>query len=156
MFNTAHIHPMIVHFPLVLLPVAIAMQFTALVRNQDLASTQCLPLAGFRFLIFGTITALVAAAFGDISMAKALSRGFTIAPLQEHEQLGMISIILFVFLTVTHGFIRWSNFSLSGGRGWFMVSIGIFATASLLITAYFGGQLVYELGVNVATSKLNI
>ena len=142
MFNTAHIHPMIVHFPLVLLPVAIAMQFTALVRNQDLASTQCLPLAGFRF--------------GDISMAKALSRGFTIAPLQEHEQLGMISIILFVFLTVTHGFIRWSNFSLSGGRGWFMVSIGIFATASLLITAYFGGQLVYELGVNVATSKLNI
>jgi uncharacterized membrane protein len=44
----------------------------------------------------------------------------------------------------------WRRVSLDGGRKWAVVATEIAGVFLIVTTAYFGGQLVYELGVNVA------
>jgi uncharacterized membrane protein len=45
----------------------------------------------------------------------------------------------------------WRRVPLSGGRGWAMVGLGAVGVVLVIVTAYFGGDLVYNLGVNVAS-----
>jgi len=44
----------------------------------------------------------------------------------------------------------WRRFPLAGGRGWIWFLVSVAGVALVIVTAYFGGDLVYRLGVNVA------
>ena len=61
MIDLVHIHPMLVHFPIVLFLVAIAVQLLTLVRGGDLSERACLPSIGSVALILGALAALAAA-----------------------------------------------------------------------------------------------
>ncbi len=148
--NIVHIHPMLVHFPIVLFLVAVASQFYIVgVEKGDLAGPECLPKVALAALLIGTVAAVAAAVFGDIALEHAEELGFPEMELDEHEELGFATMWFFVALTAVHIGARWRNISLTGGKGWILALIGLGGVGLMIAAASHGGELVYELGVNV-------
>lgn len=153
MINIAHIHPMIVHFPIVLFLLAVGLQFLVLVRGENLAANRCLSNVALSALLLGALAAVVAAIFGDMALDKAVQLGFPKTPLEIHEELGLSTMWYFLALSAVHLFARWRQWPLAGGKGWILFVIGLGGIVLLLITAYHGGELVYRYGVNVQPVK---
>jgi uncharacterized membrane protein len=150
MISTALIHPMLVHFPIVLLITAVAMDIFLLLTNKDLANRKCLPLMALSALLLGTLSAGIAAFFGDIALDKAISLGFPSGPLETHETLAMITIAVFSLYCLLRLLALWRRYPLRGFSGWMSAFPGMVGLVLLIATAYYGGELVYHLGVNVA------
>ncbi len=149
MFNIAHIHPMLVHFPLALLPTAMTVQLLALFKGQRLCERKCLPKVGLALLALAAVTAAIAAVFGDIALDAAVSSGIPMASLETHEELGQLSALILATMAIfAIWFYRRQNSNLRAS--WIMWLTGLIVLITVLTTAWFGGQLVYELGVNVA------
>ena len=62
MFNTAHLHPIVVHFPVALITVG----FLAEIVSLFFKSEKCLSKTGFYLLILGAISAMVAWGTGQL------------------------------------------------------------------------------------------
>jgi uncharacterized membrane protein len=150
MISTALIHPMLVHFPIVLLITAVAMDIFLLLTNKDLANRKCLPLMALSALLLGTLSAGIAAFFGDIALDKAISLGFPSGPLETHETLAFITIAVFSLYCLLRLLALWRRYPLRGFSGWISALPGMVGLVLLIATAYYGGELVYHLGVNVA------
>lgn len=149
MIDIAHIHPMLVHFPIVLFLTAIAVDFLVLVKQGDLAAKDCLPTVGLGALLLATLAAIAAATFGDIALDKAVALGFDKAPLEQHEELGLTTLGILIGLAVWQTFARWRGMRLNAILGWVFFVVTLAGGGFLLTAAYFGGELVYSLGVNV-------
>jgi uncharacterized membrane protein len=150
MISIALIHPMLVHFPIVLLITAVAMDVFLLLTNKDLANRSCLPLMALSALLLGTLSAGIAAFFGDIALDKAISLGFPSGPLETHETLAFITIAVFSLYCLLRLLALWRRYPLRGFSGWISALPGMVGIVLLISTAYHGGELVYHLGVNVA------
>ena len=150
MISTALIHPMLVHFPIVLMIIALAMDLIVLLTKKDLTSRESLPLIALSALLLGTLSAGIAAIFGDIASDRALSLGFPIGPIETHEELALITIAVFCFHCLLRLFALWRGYHLRGYIGWISTLPGIVGVVLLIYTAYYGGELVYHFGVNVA------
>ncbi len=150
MIDITHIHPMLVHFPIVLFLLAVAIDFLVLLKKGDLTSKDCLPSAGLVSLFLAALAAIVAATFGDIALDKAVELGFKVAPLERHANLGFTTLLILISLTLWQIVARWRGLRLDAGKGWAFFTLSLLGIGILLTTAYFGGELVYGLGVNVA------
>jgi len=150
MIDITHIHPMLVHFPIVLFLLAVAIDFWLLLKGGDLAAKTCLSTVGMSVLLLAAIAAIAAATFGDIALDKAVELGFDKAPLEQHEELGLTTLWILLGLSLWQGFARWRGLRLDGGRGWVFFAVSLLGVSTLLTAAYLGGELVYSLGVNVA------
>lgn len=153
MIDITHIHPMIVHFPIVLFLTAMAVEFLVLLRKGDLSARLCLPGVALAALVLGAIAAVVAASFGDIALDAAVDKGFPKDPLEEHEGLGMTTMFYFVVLALVQLWAWWRRIPLAAGRGWTVFVLGLVGIAILIAAAYHGGELVYHYGVNVDAVK---
>jgi uncharacterized membrane protein len=150
MISIALIHPMLVHFPIVFLITAVALDIIGLSIKKDLAGRECLPLIALSALLLGTLSAGLAAVFGDIALDKAISLGFPSGPLETHETLALITIAVFSSYCLLRLLALWRRYPLRGFRGWISALPGIVGLVLLIATAYYGGELVYHFGVNVA------
>ena len=119
MIPIEHIHPMLVHFPIVLFMSVLALDFVIVASGRDLADHG--PLAGLALVILW---------------------------------LGVAATLLvFAGIAVLRLFAWWRRIPVRGGRGWLAASVTLAGVAVLVLTAYRGGELVYQLGVNVAAIK---
>lgn len=153
MIDLIHIHPMLVHFPIVLYLLTVALQTWVLVRGGDLAANTCLANEALATLVLAAVSAGVAAFFGDIAFDHAVAIGFPEAPLNVHANLGITTMSFMIVLAVVHIAARWQHWSLAGARGWLMWGVALVGVVLLIVTAYHGGNLVYRLGVNVLAVK---
>jgi uncharacterized membrane protein len=151
MFTIAEIHPMLVHFPIVLWISAEAIAVWVLLRSGDLSSRQPWPMVSLYSLLAGTAFAILAAFFGDVALDHALAAGFAPGPMTFHETMAVITICIFGLHTALRLLAIYRGYPLVGGRGWLTEIPGLIGVVGLLVTAYLGGGLVYHLGVNVAT-----
>jgi uncharacterized membrane protein len=149
MLDIAHIHPMLVHFPIVLFPLALALQLLVLLRHGDLADNRCLANSALGALLLTGVSAIVAAIFGDMALDHAVALGFPTAPLETHAALGISTMSFTLVLSVFHLSARWFHWRLSGARGWQIWAISVLGVVLLFVAAYYGGKLVYHIGVNV-------
>ena len=138
-----------VHFPIVLFLLSVLIDLLVLIRKGDLATSSCLPTSGFYVLLLAALFAVAAAAFGDIAFDKALELGFDKAPLEKHEELGFTTLWILLGLTGWQLLARWRGMSLSASKGWLFFVAALVGIGILLTTAYYGGELVYGIGVNV-------
>jgi len=150
MISIALIHPMLVHFPIVLLITAVAMDIIVLSIKKDIAGRECLPLIALSALLLGTLSAGIAAVFGDTALDKAISLGFPSGPLETHETMALITIAVFSVYGLLRLWALWRRYPLRGVIGWISALPGMVGGVLLITTAYYGGELVYHLGVNVA------
>jgi len=150
MLSIALVHPMLVHFPIVLLITAVATDIIAILTKKELADRQCLPMVAMWALLLGTVSAGIAAVFGDIASDKAISLGYPGGPIETHETLALITISVFSLHCLLRLLVLWRKYHLQGRRGWISLIPGMVGVVLLIITAYYGGELVYHFGVNVA------
>ncbi len=143
------IHPMLVHFPIVLFMLVIALDLVVVARGGNLAARQGVPPMALAVLVAGTVLAAAAALFGDIALDRAIDLGFPEPPLEFHETLGISTLVLFGGLAAVRLLAGWRGVALTGGRAWMVAFAGLIGVGLLLTTAYYGGYLVYDLGVNV-------
>lgn len=149
MINLTHIHPMLVHFPIVFFITATVIFFVLAGRSGNIAARECLPLTGVGALVAGLLIAYLAAFFGDIALDAAVAKGFAVPPLERHEEMATLTLTVFSLLGAGLLVAIWKNISLDGKRAWYVASFAAVGIVLLLITAYFGGDLVYHIGVNV-------
>ena len=148
MINIAHIHPMLVHFPLALMPVALGTQLLATIKGEGLFGRSYLQTCGVMLTVIAAVGAIVAAVFGDMALDQAVASGVPLASLENHEELGQLTAVLLSVLAVAElWFYRKDNNSATINRGTWLA--GLVTVSLLFATAWFGGQLVYKLGVNV-------
>jgi len=145
-------HPMLVHFPLVYLLSAVALDWVRAPRG-DLSARTCISNIAHCLLLLGTAAAGVAAMFGDMAFDVARARGFPAAPIETHEEWATAALTFFVVFAVLRALAWWTRIPLTGRRAWLTALLGLVGIALLLTTAYHGGELVYRLGVNVAAGR---
>ena len=152
MIPITEIHPMLVHFPIVLWISSEAISAIVLSRGGTLSTRRTWPTVAFYSLVAGTTFAGLAAIFGDIALDHAVAAGFPSGPLEVHETVAIATLIIFAL----HAALRWlairRGYSLSGIRGWLAEIPGLIGIVGLFTTAYLGGELVYHLGVNVTAA----
>lgn len=153
MIDLSHVHPMLVHFPIVLLLLAAVLDLIAVARGEDLAGGQFAARAAVWAIGLGALGAVAAVVFGDVALDHAIDRGFPVAPLEQHEELGMTTMWIFLGLAALRLAALWRHVPLGGWRGKALALASVAGVGLLLTTAYFGGVLVYDLGVNVASLK---
>jgi uncharacterized membrane protein len=152
MISIAIIHPMLVHFPIVFLITAVAADIILLLTKKDLAGRQCLPMIGLSALLLGTLSAGLAAIFGDIALDQAVSLGFPDVPLETHETMALITIAVISLYCLLRLLALWRRYPLRGFIGWISALPGMMGVVLLIFAAYYGGELVYNFGVNVAAA----
>ncbi len=138
MIDTAHLHPMIVHFPIALLIVGFLFDIGGLfVKHESFSST------GFYLLILGSAGVVAAYLSGNMAGGSISEEGILGKALEKHEEaaeltiwISSITAILRVLFVVTK---RYSGYFKAGVLVLYFVSI--FAIAR---TGYYGGKLVYE------------
>ena len=151
MLPITEIHPILVHFPIVFLLSAEGIAIVLLARGVDMGARQHWPLTATYMLLAGTAFAALAAFFGDIALDHAIAAGFPAAPLETHEAFALTTLTLFILHSIMRVVALLRRYTLTGLRGWMAELPGLIGIVSLLYTAYLGGHLVYDLGVNVAT-----
>jgi uncharacterized membrane protein len=149
MIDIIHVHPLLVHFPIVLLLLAAVALALVQFKGENLAGHDCLARVGAVALLAGTSIALLAAFFGDIALDAAVASGFPEAPLELHEDFAITTIIVFIILSLTMLYTVWKKTVVTGTRGWLFLAAMAAGVVLLIVTAYLGGHLVYDLGVNV-------
>lgn len=150
MISMQHIHPMVVHFPIVF--------FLTLAVFDVIASFMKTPVTG-RNMAGHISTALAALAgvfalityyFGDAALDFAEAHGFHSEVAEIHEGLGTTTAIAFAVWALIRVLLWWRDIRLEGGLAGAVPVIEVLGACLIIVTAYFGGQLVYDLGVNVA------
>jgi uncharacterized membrane protein len=138
MFNTAHIHPMVVHFPIAL----ILAGFLAEVLYLFYKKSEWLNKTGFYLMILGTLGAIAAFTSGQLFTLEP-TEGEIVSVFEQHETGAWITLIVMViavifrsFLVLTkryHGTMRWISF--------LTYLIGV---AAVSFTGFIGGTMVYN------------
>jgi uncharacterized membrane protein len=149
MVSIEQIHPMLVHFPIVLFMAVLALDVTVAMRGGNLAARQGLAPVALAALVVGTLMAIAAAVFGDIALDRAVDLGFPEMPLERHEVLGITTLSLFGAFAALRLLAGWRGVALTGGRAWLVALLSFIGVGFVLATAAYGGYLVYDLGVNV-------
>ncbi|MEZ5450133.1 MAG: DUF2231 domain-containing protein [Thiolinea sp.] len=149
MIAMEHIHPMVVHFPIVLIILLAGFDLFFALRGDSVAGRTTAGNLSTLLAVLAAAFSLAAVMFGDMALEHAEEGGFSSEIAEIHEHLGMIAALVLSAWAVIRGFLWFRNNQLSGGMN-MLVSLGSVAIAVLVLaTAYFGGQLVYDLGVNV-------
>lgn len=146
-----HIHPMLVHFPIVLAILLVGIDAVALWRDVPLDGRGT--YAGFSLTtaLLAGISALVAMGFGDLAMEYAVAHGVPEGLMETHEGLGTTTALLLGAWAVLRLFAWWRRMPLGGGRKVGVVAVDAALVLLILVTAWYGGSLVFEHGVNVVT-----
>ncbi len=137
MFNTNHLHPLLVHFPIALVMVGFLAEAVSLFYKKE----ACLSKTGFYLLVIGTLAAIVtwlagfiftsdmSGAAGQIRETHEIFASFTVGLLLITS---LLRIILLLKKAETPG-LKWIAFVLYG-----------LATVCVTITGLYGGSLVYN------------
>ncbi|MER9371102.1 DUF2231 domain-containing protein [Mesorhizobium sp. M0491] len=153
MIAVQHIHPILVHFPIVLIYTLVVIDLVALAGGSAVT----------RKTGAGTISTFVALAaglfaigtwfFGGLALDHAEAAGFSSGIAEIHESLGGVTAFAFLLW----GLVRVAFWIRNQAFRGLTIAIPLVEVGGAMLvtaTAYYGGLLVYELGVNVAKTAI--
>jgi uncharacterized membrane protein len=149
MLPIAQLHPIAVHFPIVFFLTLAAFDTVALVRGAAISGRSCTASISAGLAVLSGLSAILTYFSGDLAYDVAVSSGVAAAALETHESVGTWTAIFIVIWSLPRSYAWWREVSIEGGRKTAAVVIEIAGSLLIVVAAYFGGQLVYELGVNV-------
>lgn len=137
MFSIEHIHPMVVHFPIVLILTGFLAEFIYLFfRNDPMFSA-----AGFWLLCAGAVAAVAAYASGAF-LTKELY-GAPGAVQSTHELFAEITTVSSLVCIAFKIYLKAEGKENSWFK-WIAFALYAFTVVSVSITGYYGGVLVYD------------
>jgi len=150
MLAVQHIHPILVHFPIVFFISLAAVDLVAALRGRIITGRGALGNLSLGLALAAAAFAVAAYFMGDAALEFAESGGFHSDIAEMHEALGEATATAFAVWALFRLGLWWRDLRFTGA-GAVVVSLVEVAGAALVVaTAYYGGQLVYDLGVNVA------
>jgi len=138
MFNTAHLHPMIVHFPVALISVG----FLAEVFSLFLKSEKCLSKTGLYLMLLGTLSAIAAWSTGHL-FTNEPTQGEIVRVFENHETGALITMILMI---IGSGFRIYLLIQKKEETRLKWIAFGFYflAFAAVTFTGFMGGTMVYN------------
>lgn len=144
-----NLHPILVHFPIVLLPLAVLIDLVAVLRRSPIWSR-----AATGFYVLGALAAWITAEAGEEAVHSLENVPATTQPLlSEHSDLGHYTLWLFAALAAIRLVLWWRDhrsdrLSMIAVRGVVVVA-GLIGLGVLYETADHGGRLVYQHGLAI-------
>jgi uncharacterized membrane protein len=147
--NIALVHPMLVHFPIVLVFVALGLDLWALRARATPVGGDFGPHAGTLMMVAAAVMAPATFVFGMRAYDAAIASGVDEAILEPHEGWGTTTTFVIVGIAAAR-VLMWRR-GLDRSRAGTGLALAMCAVAVVLVvvTAGFGGDLVYDLGINV-------
>jgi uncharacterized membrane protein len=136
MFDTSHLHPLIVHFPIALVIFGFLADMLALIYKKE----PCLSKTGFYLLILGTLAAVVTWLTGYFFTSEL--SGAAGARRESHELFATITVILLIITSVFR-IILMVKKAQTAGLKWIVLALYGLAAFCVAITGFYGGTLVY-------------
>jgi uncharacterized membrane protein len=138
MFNTDHLHPLIVHFPIALITVG----FFAEVISLFFKSEKCLSKTGFYLMVLGSLGAIAAWSTGQL-FTEEPTQGEVLKVFVRHETGALTTMILIVSGTI---FRIWLIVKKKEESPLKWVAFGFYLLAFLAVTftGFMGGTMVYD------------
>ena len=147
MFDTTHLHPMIVHFPIALLIVGFLSDLIGAFFKKEFFSK-----AGFYLLILGTAGVIAAYLSGNIAGDGVSEAGALKQALENHEEAAELSLWLMVIASVVRiGIVVFKKYT--GMFKWAAIVLFFAGILSIARTGYYGGELVFK---HAAGVQLNL
>jgi uncharacterized membrane protein len=138
MINTAHLHPMIVHFPIALIMVG----FLAEVISLFFKSEKCLSKSGFYLMILGTIAAITAWSTGQLFTSEP-TQGAIMQIFARHENGALITMILMIVCSAFRIYLVIARKEETALK-WIAFSLYFLGFCAVSFTGYMGGAMVYD------------
>ena len=139
-------HPMLVHCPLVLLPLALLVDFTAWWKKSDRLSW-----CGYWLTILGVIGGVCAFVCGILAELFAARTGVPTEMIEVHEWMATFAIWTFIGVAVLRIL---QGVTLSRKVAPIYLVLSLVACAFLVVAAHRGGQVTYSYGANVGYATL--
>lgn len=136
MFSTEHLHPMIVHFPIALLLMGFVFEVSSVFfRNYKFLST-----AAAYLLAFGALASIASWASGHLFTSEM--DGAAGSVLETHETLATITMVLSIIAAALYTWYLLKP--ATRNLRWLVFGLYCLVGASVAVTGFFGGNLVYE------------
>lgn len=145
-----HVHPMLVHFPIVFFLTLAVLDTIATVRGIPVTGRGGIGNVSTGLALLAGLSAIVTYIFGDIALEFAEAGGFQSQVAEIHEGLGEATAAAFAVWALVRVVAWWRDSRVRGGGAVALSLVELAGAGIVLTTAYFGGQLVFRLGVNVA------
>lgn len=135
----AHIHPIMVHFPIAIILVATLYDFFLAITKKQVS-----PKRGYWLWLIAFLSAWIAVGTGPEEDARGNTNVF-----EYHQNLADLTTIIAFVVVAVRTFFIWKK------KDFVRVSLALYLILSLLTTAgilsvgYFGGKMVYDQGVGV-------
>jgi uncharacterized membrane protein len=149
MIPVAHIHPMLVHFPIVFFLTLVVLDAVLIISGRDVTGRSRTGLISTGLAVLAGLSALATFYFGGLALDVAEAQGFRSDVAETHEGLGTVTAIAFAVWAVIRVIAYWRNLRIPGVKAAATPAIELLGALLVTATAYYGGQLVYDLGVNV-------
>ena len=148
------IHPMIVHFPIVLILGLFVFDAVAIQRGWALTSASSAGRASLTLAVAAGGFAVLAYVFGDQAYDIAVKSGSAPAGLlEQHQEIGTLTVIGIAVWAVVRFFLWWRDVALGRRARVSIVVVDAVLAGGVLLAAYYGGGLVYDHGVGVILSR---
>lgn len=138
MFDSTHLHPMTVHFPIVLIILGFLFETYSMFFGKKEA---CLSKIGFYFMVIGTLAAVCAFFTGDLFTEELKGKAGDLE--EAHELFAKITMFLMIAATLLRSYIFFIKKENSWGK-WLSYILYAIAAISVGITGLLGGTLVYN------------
>jgi uncharacterized membrane protein len=138
MFNTDHLHPMIVHFPIALIIVG----FVAEVVSLFFKSEKCLSKTGFYLLVLGTLAAIAAWSTGQL-FTDHPSEGSILSVFEKHETGALITMIMMILASTVRIWLMVKKKEETQLK-WVAFGFYLLGFAAVTFTGLMGGLMVYS------------
>jgi uncharacterized membrane protein len=138
MFNTDHLHPIIVHFPIALITIGFFAEVAALFIRKE----KCLSRTGFYLMILGSLTAIAGWASGQL-FTEHPAEGEILKVFQSHETGALVTMILIVAGTLFRIWLIVKKKEETQMK-WIAFGFYLLAFVAVTFTGYMGGTMVYN------------
>jgi uncharacterized membrane protein len=138
MFNTAHLHPMLVHFPIALITIG----FIADIVSLFFKSEKCLSKTGLYLMVLGTLAAIAAWSSGHLFTTEP-SQGSVVQVFEKHETAALVTMLLMIlgsFLRIWLILQKKEETQLK----WVVFGLYFLGCAAVTFTGFMGGTMVYN------------
>jgi uncharacterized membrane protein len=138
MFDYTHLHPMTVHFPIVLIILGFLFETYSMFLGKD---KPCLSKIGFYIMLIGTLAAVSAFFSGDLFTEELNGKAGELE--ETHELFAKITMYVMIAATLLRSYIFFMHKE-NSWKKWLVYFMYAIAFASVVYTGLLGGTLVYN------------
>jgi uncharacterized membrane protein len=138
MFNTDHLHPIIVHFPVALITVGFFVEVVSLFFKSE----KCLSKTGFYLMVLGSLAAIAGWSSGHL-FTEAPTQGEILNIYLKHKTGALVTMILIVAGTIFRIWLMMGKKEETGLK-WIAFGFYLMSFIAVAYTGFMGGSMVYD------------